>query len=626
MTSFMLRASQFCIAHVRTGYVVGLLAIDALLLALIAFDVTSVWARGRSAIAFLDVLQWDTWYASWKAVLVFGVTLIVFVPVSVAVVRVIAGPARKWGRHLEYRDGWVVVMHVALSVLMCCMIVVEMRMRALVGMQIRNGSVEYAYTPAFLWAASSGLFSVAAVVCAVLTPFLGVLLRTASAGEQPRWFPRYRALLALADSQGDLQPLVRRAGLNFNSAAVAPELRCVRRAVRKTLDEYQRSIPGSQKAELYLTRLSEHARDLVREVAMNGVEQDCRIEFFCGTSRALEVAIARVSAPRLVVLSPYEHPSEVAVVKWLEELGVCDAFVAKTFSAHSAVGSDSEVDAFVNDLGAHLAAKRPTPTVDESTPRAGRGKGQQRKPAITQPAGEHDGDVIMVISDVCYATGVPVPAGAIYKKARKVCKGRIGPLIVDGAHSAGNLRWADLNAPWMAYVMSAHKWLLSPEPCGILISKDKETDVPYDAWGDSLPKTTASVRMLAGLCAGLETIKRNKGARFEYNLFWDRSRALRDELINRVDKCFTIHGQIPGDLETLMVTLSPSPGYTWKVEEAHLDAHFALNHANVFIVAVDNVQCIRLSFPFYLSYGDVIRMADLLLAAVRVKVDTPELH
>src|SRR5437764_7639862 len=105
--------------------------------------------------------------------------------------------------------------------------------------------------------------------------------------------------------------------LNFYGLAVAPEIRWIRESTNELVDLYQHYVPGSAKATALLLELAEEARALVRELLLESdVRENYRIEFVGGTSRAVEVALARTGRRQNVIISLVEHPSVMEVAKW----------------------------------------------------------------------------------------------------------------------------------------------------------------------------------------------------------------------------------------------------------------------------------------------------------------------
>src|SRR5436190_12975196 len=105
--------------------------------------------------------------------------------------------------------------------------------------------------------------------------------------------------------------------LNFYGLAVAPEIRWIRNSTNELVNLYQHYVPGSTKATGLLLELAEEARILIKELLLDsGDRENWRIEFVGGTSRAVEVALARTGRPQKVIVSPFEHPSVMEVAKW----------------------------------------------------------------------------------------------------------------------------------------------------------------------------------------------------------------------------------------------------------------------------------------------------------------------
>src|SRR5437016_7235757 len=105
--------------------------------------------------------------------------------------------------------------------------------------------------------------------------------------------------------------------LNFYGLAVAPEITWIWNSTNKLVQRYQDYVPGSARATGLLLQLAEECRALIKELLLEPCDhENCRIEFVGGTSRAVEVALARTGRPQKVIVSPFEHPSVMEVAKW----------------------------------------------------------------------------------------------------------------------------------------------------------------------------------------------------------------------------------------------------------------------------------------------------------------------
>ena len=596
------------------------------MLVLAAIDFYQYASTGRTvgaAAAYVDI---SVFREHFSLILLFLSTLLVFAPLLLGAARVWSGTTVVRLPRLTLRGRTVTVTHIGLSLLLCYVLLTEHEMQLLGGYELVTDShtdrMRFAFTPLFMswWYllcfasafGANGILKVYTVVRKGTTP---------RHDDRSRW-QRYVTCVKMSDLDGDLYPISGRHRLNFNSAALATEARVVRRKVDRTLNEFQRSMPGSSESREYLQGLAKRARTLVGDLLLAGLRdsETLTIEFLPSTSRALEVALTREGREADIIVSPYEHESEKDVARWAATSRHRLLHISKAVALSQASGSDAEVGKVLSELrgvfncdterrmGADASEEAAATAVIESTKR--------NKRVPRRARSKKNRKAILIVSDVCYATGITVPVHAL-REAVQSC-GVSPVLIVDGAHAVGNLRMVAAGIEWQYYVLSAHKWLLSPEPCGILISKTKSSIVAYDSWGDALPNSTASARMLASVCAGLEMIKRHG-----FEGMWERAGLLRDELVRRVEGRFVLLGHGPTvKINSLMVALAPASGERWDIPKASgLESYFRKRSASVAVFEDDSGIYVRLSFPYYLDFGDIARMVEILngaLAGARV--------
>src|SRR5262249_11731944 len=105
--------------------------------------------------------------------------------------------------------------------------------------------------------------------------------------------------------------------LNFYGYAIAPEIPAIKSCAEELIRTYQGYVPGSQAASSYLLEMADECRQLIKQLLLPPTQwEKYTIEFFAGTGRAMEVALARAGKSERIILSPFEHPSVVDVAKW----------------------------------------------------------------------------------------------------------------------------------------------------------------------------------------------------------------------------------------------------------------------------------------------------------------------
>src|SRR5436305_3391771 len=366
--------------------------------------------------------------------------------------------------------------------------------------------------------------------------------------------------------------------LNFYGLAVAPEIRWIRESTNELVDLYQHYVPGSAKATALLLELAEEARALVRELLLESdVRENYRIEFVGGTSRAVEVALARTGRPQKVIISPFEHPSVIEVAKWFVSIAGAELCQLQFAPQDNFRCWQEQEDLLVAQIGESL----------KGAPRA-----------------------TLVLSEVNYATGVLIPVEQIIDRLYQFSGPSSLKIILDGAHAAGNNQNPSGIHKCASYVFSAHKWLLAPEPCGVIVSHNPPPDelVPYDAWNNSLPATTVNVHMLAGLVSSLRFLKK-----LGLERLWEHSRQLRERFVGRTKHLFNVVGEESGMGATLLLAICPRAEKRWKFSATELSTYLQNNSVHALVMSIDpEVPWIRVAFPCFIDFEHVDVLCDVL--------------
>jgi len=366
--------------------------------------------------------------------------------------------------------------------------------------------------------------------------------------------------------------------LNFYGLAVAPEIRWIRNSTNALAQLYQDYVPGSTRATHLLLELAEESRVLIKELLLEPrYRDDCRIEFVGGTSRAVEIALARTGRPQKVIISPFEHPSVMEVAKW-----------------------------FVSISGAELCQLR-FAAQNHFLPWT-----KQEEMLVSQVIEALDGvqTATLVLSEVNYATGVVVPVEQLIARLNGSAHESSLKIILDGAHAAGNSQNPMGVAQCASYVFSAHKWLLAPEPCGVIVSHNPVPAelLPYDAWTSGLPATTVNVYMLAGLVSSLRFLRKLGLARL-----WQHSEQLKARFVERIRSLFKVVGEGNGMGTTSLLAICPRPERRWKFSAADLSAYLQQNSVHALVMNIDlEVPWIRVAFPCFIDFEHVNILCDVL--------------
>jgi len=460
-------------------------------------------------------------------------------------------------------------------------------MELLSGYKVVHREASFAYQSTFLPVVHRLLLPLNAFI--VISYALQILVRIRVSKRNPdEVLTDFKLWLRLADPEGLLYP-VHRGHLNFNSGAVSPEIRFVREYSRRIERRYHSNVAGSRDAARYLRQIAEECRTRLSSIlTLNTSPHNYSIEFFSGTSRAIEIALCKDNLPSTIILSPYEHPSELAVASW--------------------IASKHNVDVKHLQIPPQLHDKEWGLQEDTFWKKLG---------SATADSGK---DYVLMLSEVAYATGMLLPVKRILDRIRTELNGQIR-CVIDGSHAVGNAKsaFSDGILPLSArdcYVFGSHKWLLAPEPCGVLVSlrqADANDKASYDAWGVDLPVSTVGVARIAGLRGSLELLTTDD----RLESFVDRASMMRDEFIRKAEPHFVVVG--PTSNRTNMISIKPRDGYEWRedIPERHA-ARLARAGINCEIIDIgDDVPWVRLTFLYFVRPSDVQHLVKKLRRTIR---------
>lgn len=573
--------------HLRIGYVSGLLLVDCAAVVLIAIDVYRFLAMGLPLGAALGNTTSVISNQTSLDVMLTVLSFVVVMPLLIAVTRISVGTGTRWSGIIGVRKKSISYIHIALSALIACSLILIRSMQSVSGYTWSVDGLDYEFIPRLQPAVPFFAINIVTVLLFSVTFGLGILgnIIAALVMEGPRRFyliKEYIARCLLADLGGDLYPVNGRHKLNFNCAAIAPEIRSIKEHTNRLVRDYQDHIPGSNASTDYLLEISKECKRLLKHLLFSSEQTEkYEIEFFPGTSRALEVALSRIGEQDQVILSPFEHPVETNVVKWFNFVSRSELreirFEATDYSSHW----QDQRQRFITQL---LEALRGSRGATSST---------------------------LLLSQVCYATGMVIPVWDTIAEIRRQLNGIPLRLIVDGAHYVGNNNKLDTLGDCESYVFSAHKWLLAPEPIGILIGRHTSGPRPYDSWHDLVPSSTSSTRAITGLLASLEMLTR---VGFEH--LWSRSRELREKFLERTKERFEIVGENTGLSATFMITIRPKQPFRWGSYETL--AYYLHQHSvSLHLLSIDpHSPWLRVALPYFLEFRQLKNLCDLLEGAL----------
>lgn len=592
----MLSTARFLTGVVRIGWVNGLIIVDFTVLAIFAVHVLRYEATGRSLSPVFIV---DLLLSTRDPGLVLD-TLLVFFLLTVIIPFVLglgqlafavwpSQPRRSRlakvlvGRHPVPQGA-----HLILAVASALAIPVSMVLGSATGRLFLSGGRNFAVHPSILEIVELARLSLVPAVASVLIAWLALVLRgRILTGKWAKGISTVARSLNLEYIPRHLQPVYMSATALALSGGLSPRIRGVQRGMAHTLRQYERKVPGSRESFRFARGLAEECRAAIRHQLLDATsEANSRIQLYAGTCRALESAIVQSDASRLVI-SPYEHPSELSVARWVHATrGVPCESISVDASFHELPWNEQR-DFVVDSIIRYARAKK-------------------------------RGQILVLISEVCWATGLVIPVHELVKSARdKVPPGRLR-FLIDGAHAVGNSTRTISIGDSDYYVFSGHKWLHSCEPSGVLVAGSEarlmQGDGPYDAWSETGPSATASVASLAGLTAAL----RSWADARTREVIVRRTTTLRNVLVRRVRPRLTRVGAATGLGETNVIALKPADGERWraqtKEELAQQLVDAGLDVTVVSFGADDSAIWVRLAVPYFLRHGEIVRASRIVLS------------
>ena len=561
------KSMHFIVRHIRIGYVSAVLCADLLLLALVGIDCISFEKTGSSLMAAVLLVFRYTTRAELVVIIKFLVVMIFIIPICMAIIRVCAGAGPRLETMFGIRSAFVDCSHTFLSLFFAFAYLVFMRAEIVSGYVLEGSSYQFGFESIFanygVLPMTKAMYYVIGLLGVGASIITGKLFFKTDPAD---WVVDYIARVKLADLRSTFYPTSGRHSGHFNTAGIAPEIRFTKEYSSAIISKYQSYLPGSSRAKDYLEGIAKECRSILSSLMILPPEKASRIEFFPGTSRALEVALSRLSPSRRMILSPYEHPTEEYVVKWCSGLWGVDYKKIDFRSEDFGMKTGQQVQKVASEIKTLM------------------GDGKQST---------------LVLSEVCYSTGRRIPVEQITRELWNSVSRDSLKIVIDGAHAVGNGQWLDNLECSDCYVFSAHKWMFSPEPCGVLVSSDSVPvqTVPYDCWSDVVPQATASARTIAGLRASLELFQL---AEPEY--VWSRSTDLRDRFEGLIRGTFGIVGPYEKSTESFMIAVYPDTDYRWGVGFQELSAHFRRKYLDPLVLRIDPVTpWIRIAFPYFLD-------------------------
>lgn len=413
----------------------------------------------------------------------------------------------------------------------------------------------------------------------------------------------WELFLGLADATAEYMPSqdFRKWIVYFNNASMSPDIKWILKKSIEYRAEYQKKIPTSDEARSYLKKIAKECKEILLDHMIDDkYSVSHNVEFYPGTSRAFEVILSKSPNIKHVVVSPMEHDSQVDVIKWFEK--------NHSSLTHEIISFKEEYIRF--DLQKKIREELLIGILKQ--------KIQNKIKDI--PAT----NIAILLSEVNYKTGYTVDIATVVKKLKKEFSGLV--FIIDGSQSVGNIE-----KPYKSfsdsgilgrndfYYFSAHKWLLSPSTCGVVISKrlHDPDQRSYDVFDFDLPTSTIDPNTIFGLRASIEFIY----SEMTFREMRKRSKLLRGYFEKTMTPGFEPIGEIER-FESCFIAIRPKPHYKWipQSKDAILE-HFKTRSLDATVLAIDvedekQEHWIRLSFPYFIEQFQIDRLNKILAQCV----------
>lgn len=570
---------QLVRSHYRLGYTRVLLYIDAALVLLIGLDVLRFHRAGFSLTAALmseiDIPEQviDKMAVGNRAV-IFGLFLLIVVPISTALLKVVGVPG--FVSVNPAKRSWPVVLS---HFVFCCFFVLAVYLTFRLELMSGWRQAANMYLPTFnsyfgtlvrssvFGAIFSALLSLSTT--AILGIFLYVLLGKGSSSQ----VRQYAVKLELADLAADLRPKTI-SYLSFqNHVSAAPSVAATDRYTQDILRGYYlKAETGSQQIEYMDRQLSECRSIILQELvekANTSLQADGEIDisFYTGPGRAFEAAAKSLAGGiTSCILLPYLSDSVRSLFEGLSRLMGCRlvnvALERKTYYKSWEHQEDEIVDAL-------MSAKLP------------------------------GGPTLVVATEVSYSTGLRTPLLRLITRIKSQLKDNSVRVIVDGTNAIGNhcrLRLGDI---WDAYVFAPYRWLMVSERSGIVVTR-KSVQIGSTDYGllkDGSKRRDEEVRTIASIRSALEGIQVHK---LEY--FWSRCKQLRSAFESGMPRGFQIVGSQSGLDTTFILSCFPIEPTEWRAGPRELNDALPSVCEYASMVLVDPKQpWLRLSLPYHLD-------------------------
>ena len=573
--------------HVSVGYVYLLLLITAAVDFLGVLDIYRFEKSGRSLEPVIAAMWTRTFV--WPSIPLLLFFFLAIAPSFLSIFRVLIGSREIGGTGFWVSDRRVIFSQIGASLFLGWGYALSKSMELISGYRGFPLGTGYEFEA---WLAGSMDFLLKNYL--VLYSFLMQLLLAAGAQilrtrlKRPEAILSYMTKVQLSDVRGEFYPVHNRNVLNFD-VENAPAIRFVRKDVRSSLDRYQKAVPGTTRAaDILEAAWRESTMGLRKLLAHANFPSDSTIRLFNSVDSAIAAVIGEMDGPKRVIVSPYEEPSESAIWAASGETETLVIEVAPEFYGQPATQQTQQVALAIEE---RLSSGRVN---------------------------------LVLLSEICHATGLVTQVGAILKEVSRQCSERqIQPpgFVIVGSYAVGNLEkpgldCADTGDLCRAYVAGGHHWLYAPEPCGFAIKPraDGEVSKTHEVRRSARSRAWPGAPGVFGLRGSLRCLEA-----IGLEDTRERSLQLRDRLVNLVRDQFEIIGEDSGLERSLMLSLAPKAGLQWLLPSARgFQRELNRESINARVISEDPARSwLRLAFPYFLEDRHVRQLSRYLHTAVK---------
>jgi hypothetical protein len=595
--------------HYALGYSGPLLIFDCFLLFWLALDVVRFLLEGYS-LAPVIAPPFFNGRESLPPAFLFVAFAMLVVPIPIAVWRSTGFGSAFFRGRLAAKPMLVMMIHGVVCLFFVYATMLSHDMQILSGFELTPDQYRPSFNSHFYGLIFTGFFIIkhgfeylaAGFALIASTVFGWILLGR----EFPKTMQQYLVRLDLAGLPPELRVVKADPHAEQDYFLSPVQVEYVAAEERRILAGHMRLRCGSKQSTDYLDQLFSECRKTVLQELIQCVSSDTRQELlrtwdfglFTGTPRAFEAALGWMAPPRTIVVSPYASPSLVRMVQWRS----------------AAAGDAVHVIAFQPDDYLRLWSEQEEIILREVARARAAAQPATAQPNSPTHSGEKAGTIVLLLSEVFYATGLRVPLRSFLERLRAQSWASDLQVIVDGTNAAGNGELIAGDAAWDHYVFGPHRWLLCNQRCGVLVSRQNLNALPPppNIWRVGQPKTPAQSCIIAALSAALSLPKSGR-----LKPLRQRSQKLREYFKLNLPSNAHVIGLETLMSESFILSCSPAPAHGWKFRASELADMLAKESLPASIVTLTpNRPWLRIAISFHRDIRDLNRLSSFLEAVI----------